>query len=95
MNLQPEWLSGLIGATAPIIVCWIAKENFTRKQKSLLAILVSAVIGFASAYLSGQFNAQAVLKSVSVAFAISQVVYDQLFKDLFNKNPGKKELPFT
>jgi MFS-type transporter involved in bile tolerance (Atg22 family) len=92
-NIQPEWLSGFIGVIAPLIVHWIAKENLTRKQKSLFAILVSSVIGFASAYLSGQFNVQAVLKSVYVAFATSQVVYDQLFKDVFNKN--KKELPFT
>ena len=93
MNLQPEWLSGFVGVVAPLIVHWITKENLTRKQKSLFAILVSSVIGFASAYLSGQFNAQAVLKSISTAFAISQVVYDQIFKDVFNKN--KKELPFT
>jgi MFS-type transporter involved in bile tolerance (Atg22 family) len=97
-SIQPEWLSGFIGVIAPLIVHWIAKENFTRKQKSLFAILVSSVIGFASAYLSGQFNTTAVLKSISAAFAISQIVYDQLFKDIFNNNnsnSNKEEMPFT
>ena len=96
-NIQPEWLSGFIGVIAPLIMHWIVKENLTRKQKSLFAILVSSVIGFASAYLSGQFNTTAVLKSISAAFAISQIVYDQFFKDIFNNNSNsnKEEMPFT
>jgi hypothetical protein len=57
----------------------------TRRWKSLIAILVSAVIGFASAFLSGQFNLQSVLQSVAVAFSISQVFYDNVFKDIFNE----------
>ncbi|MGC9125794.1 MAG: hypothetical protein ACP5GW_06705 [Caldisericaceae bacterium] len=44
------------------------------------------MIGFASAFLSGQFDASTILKSIAVAFSVSQVFYDQVFKDLFN-NP--------
>jgi MFS-type transporter involved in bile tolerance (Atg22 family) len=85
MNMQPEWLAGLVGVISPLIVRWITKANMTRRWKSLIAILVSAVIGFASAFLSGQFNLQAVLQSVAVAFSISQVFYDNVFKDIFNE----------
>jgi hypothetical protein len=85
MNMQPEWLAGLVGVISPLIVRWIAKANMTRRWKSLIAILVSAVIGFASAFLSGQFNLQSVLQSVAVAFSISQVFYDNVFKDIFNE----------
>ena len=85
MNIQPQWLAGLIGMIAPLIIRWITSANLSRRWKSIIAILVSSVIGFASAFLSGQFNTVSVLQSIAVAFSISQVFYDQVFKDLFNK----------
>ena len=85
MNIQPEWLSGLTGVIAPLIVRWITGVNLSRRWKSIIAILISAVIGFASSFLSGQFDTATILKSIAVAFSISQVFYDQVFKDLFNK----------
>jgi len=85
MNMQPEWLAGLVGVISPLIVRWITKANMTRRWKSIIAILVSAVIGFASAFLSGQFNLSSVLQSIAVAFSISQVFYDNVFKDIFNE----------
>jgi len=85
MNIEPVWLAGLIGVIAPLIVRWITGTNLSRRWKSLIAILISSVIGFASAFLSGQFNTISVLQSIAVAFSISQVFYDQVFKDLFNK----------
>jgi len=85
MNIQPEWLSGLIGVIAPLIVRWITGVNLSRKTKSIFAILVSTAIGFASSFLSGQFDPATILKSIAICFSISQVVYDQLFKDIFNR----------
>jgi hypothetical protein len=85
MNIEPVWLSGLIGVIAPLIIRWITGTKLPRRWKSLIAILISAVIGFASAFLSGQFNTVSVLQSIAVSFSISQVFYDQVFKDLFNK----------
>ena len=91
MNIQPTWLSGFLGVIAPLIVHWISSENLTRQEKSIIAILISAVIGFASAYLSGQFHTGAILKSIAAAFTISQIAYDQIFKDIFNKKKADKE----
>jgi hypothetical protein len=85
MNIQPQWLAGLIGVIAPLIVRFITGARLSKRWKSLIAILVSSMIGFASAFLSGQFDASTILKSIAVAFSISQVFYDQIFKDLFNK----------
>jgi len=85
MNIEPQWLAGLIGVIAPLIVRWITGARLSRRWKSIIAILVSSMIGFASAFLSGQFDAGTILKSIAVAFSISQVFYDQVFKDLFNK----------
>jgi xanthine/uracil permease len=86
MNIEPVWLSGLIGVIAPLIIRWITGAKLSRRWKSLIAILISAVIGFLSAFLLGQFDASTVLKSIAVSFSISQVFYDQVFKDLLN-NP--------
>jgi hypothetical protein len=91
MNIQPQWLAGLIGVIAPLIVRWITGANLSRRWKSIIAILVSSVIGFTSAFLSGQFDPTTILKSIAVAFSISQIFYDQVFKDLFNK----KESPIV
>jgi ABC-type Fe3+-siderophore transport system permease subunit len=85
MNIEPQWLAGFIGVIAPLIVRWITGANLSRRWKSIIAILISSVIGFASSFLSGQFDAGTILKSIAVAFSISQVFYDQVFKDLFNK----------
>ena len=85
MNIEPQWLAGLIGVIAPLIIRWITGVNMTRRWKSIIAILVSTVIGFASAFLSGQFDTVSILQSIAVSFSISQVFYDQVFKDLFNK----------
>ena len=88
MNIEPQWLAGLIGVIAPLIVRWITGANLSRRWKSLIAILVSSVIGFASSFLSGQFDTVSILQSIAVAFSISQVFYDHVFKDLFNKPTG-------
>jgi hypothetical protein len=85
MNIQPQWLAGLIGVIAPLIIRWITGARLSRRWKSIIAILVSSMIGFASAYLSGQFDALTILKSIAVSFSISQIFYDQVFKGLFNK----------
>ena len=85
MNIEPQWLAGLMGVIAPLIIRFIIGARLSRKWKSIIAILISSVIGFLSAFLSGQFNTVSVLQSIAVAFSISQVFYDQVFKDLFNK----------
>jgi len=85
MNIEPQWLAGLIGVIAPLIIRFITGARLSRRWKSLIAILISSLIGFASAFLSGQFNTVSVLQSIAIAFTISQVFYDQVFKDLFNK----------
>jgi len=84
ISIEPQWLTGLVGVVAPLIVHSIVQANLSRKWKSIIAMLVSAAIGFASAFLSGQFNTVSVLQSVAVAFTISQIFYDQFFKDLSN-----------
>jgi len=66
MNIEPVWLSGLIGVIAPLIVRWITGAKLSRRWKSLIAILISAVIGFASSFLSGQFDASTVLNRLDM-----------------------------
>jgi xanthine/uracil permease len=85
MNIQPQWLTGLMGVIAPLIIRFITGARLSRRWKSIIAILISVLIGFASSFLSGQFDTSTILKSIAVAFSISQVFYDQVFKDLFNK----------
>ena len=82
INLEPQWLAGLVGVIAPLIVRWLTGANMARKWKSFIAITVSVVVGFASSLLSGNFNVSCVLSSTAFAFSVSQVFYDQVFKDI-------------
>lgn len=82
INLEPQWLAGLVGMVAPLIVRWLSGANMARKWKSFIAIIFSVVVGFASSFLSGNFNVYAVLSSTAFAFSVSQVFYDQVFKDI-------------
>lgn len=82
INLEPQWLAGLVGVVAPLIVRWLTGVNMARKWKSFIAMTVSVVVGFASSFLSGNFNASAVMSSTAFAFSVSQVFYDQVFKDI-------------
>jgi hypothetical protein len=87
MNIEPQWLAGLVGVVSPFMVRWITRTKLSRRRKSLIAIIVSSVIGFASSFLSGQFDPSVILQSIAVAFSISQLFYDQVFKGIFvNKN---------
>ncbi|NIA04179.1 MAG: hypothetical protein GWP09_02405 [Nitrospiraceae bacterium] len=89
MIIQPEWYAGLIGVLAPLIVHLIVIGGTSRRVKSLIALFISALIGFGSAYFSGQFDPATILKSIAAAFTISQIVYDQFFKDVLKKNNKK------
>jgi len=82
INLEPQWLAGLVGVIAPLIVRWLTGVNMARKWKSFIAITVSVAVGFVSSFLSGNFNASCVLSSTACAFSVSQVFYDQVFKDM-------------
>lgn len=83
MNIQPVWFAGLIGAISPVLTRLLTGSHLNRQWKSLIALGVSAIIGFLSAYLSGQFTTVNILQSIAVAFSAAQLVYDQIFKTIF------------
>lgn len=74
----------------PIVVHWIVKAGTTRREKSFIALFISAVIGFGAAYFSGSFSPATVLKSIAAAFAVGQIVYDQFFKGVIEKQKAAK-----
>ena len=86
MHIQPEWYAGALGFIMPIIVNWVIKMHWTRRRKSVVAIITSIIAGFFSAWLSGNFTPDGILKDIALIFTISQVVYDQFWKDVLNKS---------
>lgn len=85
MGINPAWYAGLLGFVCPFIVRMVIKMQASRRVKNLIALGISIVLGFFSAYLSGQLNPDAILKSIAATFTVAQIVYDQFFKDLFKK----------
>ena len=81
ISIQPEWLSGFLGVAVPVIVRLISGMNASRRFKSIVAIIVSTILGFVSSFLAGQFSFGVILQSSAIAFSTSQVLYDQFFKD--------------
>ena len=88
--IGPQWYAGMIGVIMPPFVQMVIKHHWSRRQKSLMAILFSVLVGLGSAYFSGKFDVTDILSSISAVFAISQVVYDQFWKSYFQKKETEK-----
>jgi len=81
----PQWYVYVIGLVMPIVIKFITGRTWNRNLKSLFAFGVSVVIGGSAAYLTGKFDPASIVVTIGTIFTISQLTYDQFFKQLFNK----------
>ena len=85
MNNVPQWYVWATGILLPIVVQILTKKNWERWKKSLVAFGVSILAGFLATWASGKLDFSNLLASIGIIFTLSQVMYDQYFKNLFNK----------
>jgi len=79
----PQWYIFLIGLVMPIIIKFLVGRTWSRNLKSIVAFGISVIIGGVAAYLTGKFDPANVVVTIGTIFTISQLAYDQIFKDLF------------
>jgi hypothetical protein len=72
----------LIGILTPLLVAIVATVKTSSQIKGILALIVSVVIGLATAYASDLVSAANVLGSILAAYGAAQVAYVALFKPL-------------
>jgi len=72
----------LIGILTPLLVAIVASVKTSSQMKGILALIVSVVIGLATAYASDLVSAANVLGSILAAYGAAQVAYTALFKPL-------------
>lgn len=80
----PMWYIYVIGLVTPMIIKFLTGKGWSRNLKSLFAFGISVIIGGVAAYLTGKFDPANIVVTIGTIFTISQLAYDQIFKDLFN-----------
>lgn len=95
----PAAFAGVLSLFSPMLIQWITNASWTKNQKTLVAVGISAVIALALGIATGDiviaFTSlenflQMVVPTVGTLFTIQQVVYNTLFKgsDLADKING-------
>jgi hypothetical protein len=85
INNIPQWYVWAIGILMPIVVQLLTGKNWVRWKKSLVAFGVAVLAGFGAVWAEGKLDLTNILATISIIFTISQLLYDQYFKNLFNK----------
>jgi hypothetical protein len=84
--IEPEWFNSILGFFMPILVNYLTMKNWKREIKTLIAILISLLIGLISTYLQGLFNLKEgnFFYTFMEIFTTSQIAYNLFWKGLFN-----------
>ena len=85
MTNVPQWYVWAIGILMPIIVQLLTGKNWKRWQKSRIAFGVAVLAGVGAVWAEGKLDFANILATIGVIFTVSQLLYDQYFKNLFNK----------
>lgn len=72
----------LVGILTPLLVAVVATARWSSQAKGIAAMLVSVVIGIATAYAGDLLTAANILGSVLAAYGAAQVAYTALFRPL-------------
>ena len=70
----------LIGILTPLLVAIVASVKTSSTVKGILALVVSVIIGAATAYASDLMSAANILGSILAAYGAAQTVYVLVFK---------------
>jgi len=85
INSIPQWYVWATGVLLPIVTNLLTKKDWPRWKKSLVAFGISVAAGFLAVWAEGQLDFSNLLATIGVIFTLSQVFYDQFFKNLFAK----------
>ncbi|MCD6426832.1 MAG: hypothetical protein J7L03_01830 [Caldisericaceae bacterium] len=84
-NYVPQWYVWVIGILLPIVVQLLTQKDWARWKKSLVAFGVAVLAGLGAVWASGKFDVGNALATIGLIFTLSQLFYDQFFKNVFKK----------
>ena len=90
-TIMPPWYAFVISIVIPAIVYLLTnKGHMPRQIKSLIALAVSVAVALGAVWAQGKLDWSHALTTIGAVFTISQLLYDQYFKSLFEKKQPAK-----
>ena len=89
-SVIPSWYIWVIGILLPLVVAFLTKATWPRQVKSLVALGAAILAGLGATWITGQFNTANILGTITIVFTLSQLFYDQFFKETINKQRLRK-----
>lgn len=89
LNLPP-WYIWAISVVLPALDALIIQAKWNRQIKSLVAFAVAVGVAFVAVWVTGALNWQNLVTTITVVFTVSQIIYDQYFKNVIQKKEQHK-----
>lgn len=75
------WTS-IVAFFAPVVLDIIIQSGWSKRVQSIVAFLVSAVIGIVSAFFSGAFTGVGIMTGILLAFVVTITAYKGFWKQV-------------
>jgi len=75
-----ELWAALVGAILPAIVAWVIRSTWSAETKGAVAVVTAVLAGAGTAFVSGQWSGEDVLRSVLIVAFLSQIAYQTFWK---------------
>ena len=88
------WTS-IVAFFAPVALDLILQSRWSKRLQSIVAFLVSAVIGIATAFFSGAFTGVGVVTAILLAFVVTITAYKGFWKNVTPELKDKTSVTLT
>ena len=88
------WTS-IVAFFAPVVLDLIIQSGWSKRLQSIVAFLVSAVIGIATAFFSGAFTGVGVVTAILLAFVVTITAYKGFWKNVTPELKDKTSVTLT
>lgn len=75
-----ELWAALVAAILPAVVAWVVRADWSAEAKGAVAVVTAVLAGAGTAYVSGHWSGEDILRSVLIVAFLSQVAYQTFWK---------------
>ena len=88
------WTS-IVAFFAPVVLDLIIQSGWSKRLQSIVAFLVSAIIGIVTAFFSGAFTGVGVITAILLAFVVTITAYKGFWKQVAPELKEKTSFTLT